>query len=305
MRVHSRWVSAAWVLAFVLGATIPGSAQQERFSTGQSVQPFYDGWLRNADGSFDMVFGYLNRNYVEEPSVPIGPNNNFSPGPADRGQPTYFYPRTQRYQFHVRVPADFGKTQELVWTVTVNGKAEQAIGWLQPEWEIDRKTITSNSRVSRGRSNKELYGDRPPSITIDPVQPVPLPNLLRLVASVSDDGLPVDLPERKPPEPLPTLRGAREVPDNIVLYEQPTPPRNGLSVLWIVYRGPAKVAFESDGYKPVMEGDGKTSGKSVTTARFSRPGTYVLRAIASDALLSATADVTVSVTAPGTPSEER
>jgi len=293
------------VLAFVLGATTPGSAQQERFSTGQNVQPFYDGWLRNADGSFDMVFGYLNRNYVEEPSVPIGPNNNFSPGPADRGQPTYFYPRTQRYQFHVRVPADFGKTQELVWTLTVNGKTDRAVGWLQPEWEIDRKTITSNSSVSRGRSNKELYAGQPPSMTIDSVQPVALPNPLTLGASVTDDGLPVDLPARKPAAPLPTLRGADGAPDNIALYENPTPPRNGLSVLWIVYRGPETVTFESDGYKPVTDGDGKKSGQSVTTARFSRPGTYVLRAIASDGLLSAPADVTVFVTGPGTPSEER
>jgi hypothetical protein len=205
----------------------------------------------------------------------------------------------------VRVPADFGETQELVWTLTVNGKTDRAVGWLQPEWEIDRKTITSNSRVSRGRSNKELYADQPPSITIDSVQPVALPNPLTLVASVTDDGLPVDLPARKPPALPPTLRGADEAADNIALYEQRTPPRNGLSVLWIVYRGPEKVTFDSDGYEPVTEGDGKKSGLIITTVRFSRPGTYVLRAIASDGLLSAQVDVTVFVTLPGTPSEER
>ncbi|MEO2005738.1 MAG: hypothetical protein ABGY41_16760, partial [Candidatus Poribacteria bacterium] len=39
--------------------------------------------------------------------VPLGENNFFEPGDPDRGQPTYFYPRTNRYQFEVRVPADF------------------------------------------------------------------------------------------------------------------------------------------------------------------------------------------------------
>jgi hypothetical protein len=30
--------------------------------------------------------------------------------------------------------ADWGK-KELVWTVTIHGKTERAVGWLQPEWE--------------------------------------------------------------------------------------------------------------------------------------------------------------------------
>ena len=55
-----------------------------------------------------MVFGYLNRNWEEEPHVPIGPDNTFSPGPADRGQPTHFYPRRQMYVFKVQVSADWG-----------------------------------------------------------------------------------------------------------------------------------------------------------------------------------------------------
>jgi len=186
MRGQSRWAASACAVALALGTMTGGSAQQERFSSGQNVQPFYDGWMRNADGSVDMVFGYLNRNYEEEPSVPIGPDNNFSPGPADRGQPTYFYPRTNRYQCRVRVPASFGKTDELVWTLTVNGKTDKAIGSLLPTWEFDRKTMVSNSRTSRGRSNKELYADQPPSVTIGAVQPVVLPNRLTLVATVAD-----------------------------------------------------------------------------------------------------------------------
>ena len=310
MRVHSRWPLSGLVLTFVLSAASGASAQarpdfqvlqpQQRFNSGQDIQPIFEGWTPNDDGSFNFLFGYLNRNYVEEPTVPVGPNNFFSPGLEDRDQPAYFYPRTQRYQFQVRVPADWGPTAELVWTLTVNGTTNQAYGWLQPEWEIDVNTITSNNRTGRGRDTKDLYLDQPPSITTQPVQPVTLAEPLTLMASVTDDGLPPDLPERKPAVRDPTLRqpdDAPPIPDNIPQYSKPTPPRNGLAVLWIVHRGPAAVAFAPDGYQAVTEGDGKTSGKTVTTAMFSEPGTYVLRAIASDGLLLTPTDVTVTVTA--------
>jgi hypothetical protein len=35
---------------------------------------------RNADGSFDMVFGYFNRNWEEQLSIPAGPDNMVEPG---------------------------------------------------------------------------------------------------------------------------------------------------------------------------------------------------------------------------------
>ena len=310
MRVHSRWPLSVWLLTFVLSAASSASAQvrpdfqvlqpQQRFDSGQDIQPIFEGWTPNNDGSFNFLFGYLNRNYVEEPSVPVGPNNFFSPGPEDLDQPAYFYPRTQRYQFQVRVPADWGPTAELVWTLTVNGTTNQAYGWLQPEWEIDVNTITSNNRTGRGRDTKDLYVDQPPSITAQPVQPVTLAEPLTLTASVTDDGLPPDLPERKRSAPDPTLRrpdDAPPIPDNIPQYSKPAPPRNGLAVLWIVHRGPAAVTFAPGGYQAVTDGDGKTSGKTVTTAMFSEPGTYVLRAIASDGLLLTPTDVTVTATA--------
>src|SRR5689334_13163481 len=90
------------VLAFVLAAANQGRTQ-EVFLIGQNVQPVFEGWQRNTDGTFSLFFGYLNRNYQEQPHVPIGPNNSFQPGPADRGQPTYFYPRRQQFVFSVNV----------------------------------------------------------------------------------------------------------------------------------------------------------------------------------------------------------
>jgi len=51
-----------------------------------------------------MLFGYMNRNWEEEVVVPVGPNNNLTPGQPDQGQPTHFYPRRQRFVFKVTVP---------------------------------------------------------------------------------------------------------------------------------------------------------------------------------------------------------
>src|ERR1700683_4626365 len=100
----------------------PTYIPQTRFSSGQDIQPTYDGWLRNPDGTFTMVFGYLNRNFKEELAIPAGPDNKLEPGVADRGQPTYFLARRQAFIFRVQVPGDWGPQKELVWTVTANGK---------------------------------------------------------------------------------------------------------------------------------------------------------------------------------------
>ncbi len=66
------------VVAVVLAGFSPTSAQV--VLTGQNVVPAYEGWELNPDGSFNLVFGYFNRNWEEELDVPIGPNNNIEPG---------------------------------------------------------------------------------------------------------------------------------------------------------------------------------------------------------------------------------
>ncbi len=80
----------------------PTYIPQTKFARGQDVQPTYEGWIRNADGSATMVFGYLNRNWEEELAIPAGPDNKLEPGEVDRGQPTYFLPRRQAFVFRVQ-----------------------------------------------------------------------------------------------------------------------------------------------------------------------------------------------------------
>ena len=42
---------------------LPTEITQVRFNAGQAVVPYFEGWIKNPDGTFDMVFGYFNRNY--------------------------------------------------------------------------------------------------------------------------------------------------------------------------------------------------------------------------------------------------
>ncbi len=309
MSINLRWRLALGALVLVLGAPRGAGAQADpfsfKFSSGQDIQPIFEGWSRNPDGSFKMHFGYLNRNYVEELHVPIGPDNNVQPGGPDRGQPTYFYTRINRNLFTVPVPRTFGLKDEVVWTVTLRGKTEKAIGWLHPEWEID----PIGGAALGGRTTEDRAKNTPPTIAVDPSQSttMTLPNTLTLNATVTDDGIPKPRGEEQPrrtvgQETPPTLQAPPGTPDAPVNVPQVQRPDGGggggggrqrpqgLRVSWIVWRGPGAVTFDPR-TSPVKE------GQAATTARFTKAGTYVLRATANDGMMTAVQDVTVTVNA--------
>lgn len=78
-----------------------------------SVLPRQGAVCRNSDGSYTAGFGYLNRN--EYPVlIPVGPENRFSPGVADRGQPEVFKPGIHDNAFSVTYPSD---ATNQVWTL--------------------------------------------------------------------------------------------------------------------------------------------------------------------------------------------
>jgi hypothetical protein len=261
-----------------------------KFKAGQAVVPIYEGWERVPDGSFNMVFGYLNRNHVQELAIPLGAQNGFEPGPADRGQPTYFYPRENHFLFRVNVPKDWDRRKELVWTVTANGKTERAHGTLMDIWEIDRKVEVSNNGGVQ-ITNELIARDQPPVVTIDPIGRVRAGTPVTISASVTDDGLPGPSKPRAPRRVEPTLRGAPPSPVNVPLPVRPRMPQ-GLSVLWLVYRGPAGATFDPEGYAKVE------NGKVAVKATFARAGTYTIRAFGADGLLRTPTDVTVTVDGP-------
>jgi hypothetical protein len=289
--------AAAVIVMVIAAATLFAQTQSTevhlRFNSGQSITPIYEGWERVPDGSFNMVFGYLNRNHVEQISLPVGAQNNFEPGPADRGQPAYFYPRENHFIFRVNVPKDWDKKKELVWSLTVRGKTETARATLLDIWEIDRKLEVANNGGGVQVSNALIAKDEPPAVTIDPVAGAKVATAVTLTANVSDDGIPPANMKRREPRPVePSLKySGSPSPVNVPMPARPRPPvGGGLSVWWIVYRGPAAVTFDPEGYVKVAD------GKSVVKATFTQPGTYVIRAFAHDGLLRTPTDLTINVT---------
>ena len=155
-------MNASLARALVLLALANFSAAQIRYSSGQNVVPVFEGWDRNPDGSFMMVFGYMNRNYEEEVEIPIGPDNKIEPGNADQNQPTHFYPRRQEFVFKIRVPKDWGE-KDLVWTLTSRGKTEKAYGSLKTVWELGNLVYQENRRGAASLTYPEKP-NLPPSI---------------------------------------------------------------------------------------------------------------------------------------------
>jgi hypothetical protein len=269
-----RWLLA--VCAVFLAATT--ARTQVQYARGQDVAPVFEGWEHNPDGTFNMVFGYLNRNYEEELDIPVGPANTIDLGTGDagasasgdRGQPTHFYPRRQRFLFRVVVPANWDKQQKVIWTLTSHGRTNQAKGWLQPVWELSEDVIIENLGGGVPDPN-----NKPPSLTIGDIPTITLPDAATLTASATDDGFP------KP---------YRKTPSNPDRDAQPRRPR-GVQIKWIQYRGPGKVTFAPPA-SAVVYGEPVTVATKVS---FGAPGSYVLRATANDGQLYTSRDVTVTV----------
>ena len=267
-----------------------------KYNRGQSVQPAFEGWTRNPDGSFSMWFGYMNRNWEETPDIQAGLNNGFGATGEDLGQPTHFLPRRQEFIFKVNVPADWPKDKDLIWTVNVNGTSLKAFGSLWPVWEIDEQTMSANNGGRTARTFGEPV-NFPPKISAQlPKQTAEVGQPLTLVLPVTDDGLPT-------PEIRRRSTGGRVVAD---LTDKPVDPlssaaRGSFRVRWVQYRGAgsSKIMPEES---PVLTADRKatlTAGTSTTKVTFDKPGVYTLRAYAMDGdAFFTTQDVEVTVSAP-------
>lgn len=287
---------AVLILAVVVVVSPPGSAQAP--ARGQNIAPVYEGFWKNADGSFDLMFGYYNRNWEEEIDVPVGPGNHLDPGGPDLGQPTHFFPRRNQFVFKVRVPADFG-SKEVVWTLRSNGVTAHAYGTLRPEYSVDDTVMMANFGAGGQTGfHPDMTGNVAPELTIEGAKTlhVSAGEPVTLNAVATDDGKPA-------PRGMPTflLGQSHFVPNSAT----------GLRLSWFRYRGPGKVEFDPPQTKVWQDRrDGGNSPWSVgwetppippgnrwtVHAMFSEPGTYVLRALAHDGGLIDYDDVTITVT---------
>ncbi len=64
--------------AFFLLASVPLTLLgQDSYRRGQHVEPAYEGWRPNEDGTFSFLFGYMNENWEAELDVTVGTANFF------------------------------------------------------------------------------------------------------------------------------------------------------------------------------------------------------------------------------------
>lgn len=280
---------------------------------GQHVEPAYEGWRQLEDGSYVMIFGYHNENWEEELDIPVGEANIFSPGLEDRGQPTHFLPRRNRFTFEVPVPADWGD-KELTWTITANGVTKVAYGTLARDYVVDNVVIASETgSLGAGTSSPESRSNVPPEIEVqgdrvgsEIVRTVRVGEPLKLTAKVTDDGLP-KIRNLSPFQSSESSARARMLrpPSRITVGKT-----NGLFLSWNVYRGAGDVTFDPPQVKPWE--DTRTSANSPwgalwvpppvpedgmydVSVTFDEPGTYVLWARADDGGLFHDQYVTVNV----------
>jgi hypothetical protein len=248
----------------------------------------------------------MNENWTEQPDVAIGDSNSFSPGDADRGQPTHFLPRRNRFTFEVVVPSDWGE-RELVWTLNVNGIERKAYATLKDDYLVDNMVIASETgSLGAGTSSPESRANIAPTVTIqgDDSRTALVGEEISFVAQVADDGLPAARRETTI-EADALMRRMMRPPTRITVGKV-----NGLFLSWNKYRGPGNVTFDPPMPKPWE--DTRTSANSPwgalwlppeapedglheITVTFDEPGTYILWGRADDGGLYHDSYITVNV----------
>ncbi len=272
--------------------------------SGEAVYPAFEGWGPIKDGSSVLLVGYFNRNRDQSIDVPIGPDNRIEPGGPDFGQPTHFHPGRQYGVFAISVPKDFGN-KKLTWTLTANGHTTSVSFWTNPPYWIDFYKNTANGneppRIKFAEAGPEYIGpprerfvqtlsgavgqpvtltawaaDQPPTNETEAASP----------AAAREPAAPRTAPANEPPG---AIIGGRVFAGGLGAAgggggaAAAARERAGdFRVLWRKYRGPGDVKIADEIIALENGHDAKKFVEAKTTATFSAPGTYWLRAQVND-----------------------
>ena len=226
---------------------------------GQSVTPVYEGWYRNPDGSFSISFGYYNRNAAEVIEIPVGADNFVAPGDSNQGQPTRFEARRHWGVFAVKVPANFGTTNKVTWTLKLRGETFSIPASLHPDWEIDALAGEAGS------------GNTPPVLKLSSGGPV-------AQGPAGATGGPLDATVGQPLTLTIWATDDGRTAGSVAGGGRGNAP---VALAWFKHQGAGVVTFSTPAPRPAA-GD----GMATTTATFSQPGTYILRVRANDSSVS-------------------
>ncbi len=258
MRVYR----SAVLLAVAVGAfggllpATPASAQTpdglKEF--GAPVYPALEGWYNNPDGTASIMVGFFNRNQEETVDLPIGELNRFSPGPADRGQPTHFPPGRSWGVLTIQVPGDFDG--DLTWTLTANDQPASISLRLRPPYFIEPfKDAANNNEPPTIRFAATGDGFTGPPVGIAHTLAATVDTPVELAVWISD----------VKPDAVEGRRGGRGGRGGR---------RSALTLRWHLLRGPGEMEFADTTLRIGEEDDHSPT----TTATFSAPGEYLLRA---------------------------
>jgi len=253
-RRHLVVIAVMLVVVFVTRTTTQQLPLAATPKSGSTVNPVFEGWYPNPDGTKSISFGYFNRNSDEALDVPIGADNSIAPGEANQGQPTHFEPRRHWGVFAVKVPANFDK--EVVWTLKIRGQTFAIPGYLHPNWQIDAlegEAGSGNTPPVLKFAANGPEGNGPFGITSGPLTAT-VGKPIEISVWAKDDG--------KSSGSVASA-GRAAVP---------------VSIAWFLHQGPGKVTFSAPTARIPT-----TGGNASTTATFNEPGNFVLRVRANDA----------------------
>jgi len=209
---------------------------------GQPVIPLFDGWFPNPDGTRSLCFGYFNLNTEQSLDIPVGENNSLDDDLLPALLPTHFEPVPNRYRhrfcvFTVRVPADFGPDEKVIWSLTAAGETISGPGHVMPAYILDEPD-------SDGRGN------------------------IAPIVKLSADG--EGIRGRNGTHAENVVRVRRGQPVNFSAWIEHAD--DSVWVGWSKHSGPGQVSF--DNAETEIE---TTSGPATVSATFSEPEDYVVR----------------------------
>lgn len=283
----------------------PGGVLAEPVTnSGGPIYATFEGWGPLKDGTNALLLGYFNRNRTQVVDVPIGPDNSIEPGGPDYGQPTHFLTGRQYGMFAVTVPKDFGN-KKLTWTINANGHKTVVQFWMNPPYWIDFFKNTANGneppRIKFAMNGPEYIG--PPREKTVATLNAAVGQPLDLTAWAADQPPTTTSESGTEPAAAPAARpaaGARpaDAPQAFIggriVSVAPAAAGGGaaaaaaagrrgdIQVIWKKYRGPGDVQVATETINLENGGDAKKFVEAKTTATFSAPGTYWLRAQVND-----------------------
>ena len=156
----------------------------------------------------------LNRNYREQPGIPVGPDNFFSPGEPDRGQPGLLLSP------HAPLPCSRSRRPEgdggPPWRTAWSGRCGTTAASRPPSpgcsrsGRSTRTPSSKNTGIGFGRGKQEWYANQPPKLTVSAgrAAAAAVGQPLVLTAVIEDDELPSRLPpQRRAGETAQSLSG--------------------------------------------------------------------------------------------------